>query len=108
MESFIVQERLKNPFTIGGKQPVLNIFCLVKSFSPLTVYLYRDAFVNLSSDNHHSQSISFNNLQIQIPNQSNSSDNDNNGSIWPLRKFKTYLISKYSFSFDLLFIHFFL
>jgi len=99
-ENFYIQEYLTNSLLIGGKQFVIKTFCLVKSFSPLTAYLYRDGFANfrLPDNTQNTQGkpcdnfINISNIHLK---KALGEEKDLSASTWNLRSLKAYLVSKY-------------
>lgn len=56
-EPYIVQKYLENPLLIGGKKFDMRIYCLCKSYNPLTLYLYRSGFCRFTHTRYTSGDI---------------------------------------------------
>jgi tubulin polyglutamylase TTLL2 len=50
--SFVVQRYISQPMLIGGYKFDLRVYCLVTSFRPLTVFMYREGLVRFSSQKY--------------------------------------------------------
>ena len=56
-ENYIVQKYIADPLLIGGKKFDIRVYALVTSYSPLTVYLYRNGFARFTHSRYESQKI---------------------------------------------------
>jgi len=96
-ENYVVQRYINNPLLVGGKKFDMRIYALVTSYSPLTVYLYRDGFARFTHHRYDNSDIS--NAYVHLTNvaiQKHSENYDKKlGGKWDLRTLKLYLISKY-------------
>lgn len=98
-DPYVVQKYILRPLLIGGKKFDLRIYVLVTSYSPLTVYLYRDGFARFT---HHRYSTnidditnSFMHLTNVAVQKTSVNYDDQLGGKWDLRSLKIYLMSRY-------------
>lgn len=98
-EAYVVQRYIENPYLVGGKKFDMRIYCLVLSYNPLTVYLYRSGFGRFS---HHRFSISSEDMSNNFIHLTNvavqkTSDNYNasTGCKWELRNLRLFLMSRH-------------
>eukprot|EP00026_Physarum_polycephalum_P009361 Phypoly_transcript_09482.p1 GENE.Phypoly_transcript_09482~~Phypoly_transcript_09482.p1 ORF type:complete len:397 (+),score=44.91 Phypoly_transcript_09482:157-1347(+) len=98
-EAYIVQRYIENPYLVGGKKFDMRIYCLVLSYNPLTVYLYRSGFGRFS---HHRFSISSKDMSnnfIHLTNvavqKTSDSYNASTGCKWELRNLRLFLMSRH-------------
>lgn len=77
----------------------LRIYVLVTSYSPLTVYLYRDGFARFTHHRYSTNIEDITNSYVHLTNvavQKTSLNYDEKlGGKWDLRSLKTYLMSRY-------------
>uniref|UniRef100_A0A8C4RHA5 Tubulin tyrosine ligase-like family, member 2 n=1 Tax=Erpetoichthys calabaricus TaxID=27687 RepID=A0A8C4RHA5_ERPCA len=98
--SVIVQKYISNPLLISGYKFDLRIYVCVKSFHPLTVYMYQEGLVRFATEKY-----SLNSLDNQYAHLTNTSINKfglsynsekervGSGCKWTMSKFRTYLHS---------------
>lgn len=55
VEAYVCQRYLQYPLVIGGKKFDMRMYCLVTSFSPLKVYMYRRGFARFTNARYSSR-----------------------------------------------------
>ncbi|XP_041952440.1 probable tubulin polyglutamylase TTLL2 isoform X1 [Alosa sapidissima] len=94
----IVQRYISNPLLISGYKFDLRIYVCVKSFSPLTIYIYQEGLVRFATEKFNLGTL--NNLYSHLTNTSinkfgpfYSTDKEHigQGSKWTLSKFRCFL-----------------
>eukprot|EP00921_Rhytidocystis_pertsovi_P015887 GHVQ01025153.1.p1 GENE.GHVQ01025153.1~~GHVQ01025153.1.p1 ORF type:complete len:416 (-),score=30.71 GHVQ01025153.1:429-1676(-) len=98
-EAYVVQKYIESPLLVGGKKFDLRLYALVTSYSPLTIYVYRDGFARFSHTHFTMDDAQITNMCMHLTNvavQKNSDKYDeSSGGKWPLRNLKLHLISRY-------------
>ena len=90
---YIVQQYIYNPCLIGGKKFDLRIYALVTSYSPLKIYLYREAFarftfVTYSMADLDNTAMHLTNVAIQ---KKSAEYDQSKGCKWLFSRLKRYL-----------------
>ncbi|XP_062407092.1 probable tubulin polyglutamylase TTLL2 [Sardina pilchardus] len=94
----IVQRYISNPLLISGYKFDLRIYVCVKSFSPLTIYIYQEGLVRFATEKFNLSTL--NNLYSHLTNTSinkfgpfYSTDKEHigQGCKWTLSKFRCFL-----------------
>ena len=98
-DPYIVSKYILRPLLIGGKKFDLRIYVLVTSYSPLTVYLYREGFGRFTHTRYSTNMDEIANNFVHLTNvaiQKTADNYDNKvGGKWDLRQLKLYLMSRY-------------
>lgn len=105
-EAYIVQRYIENPYLIGGKKFDIRAYVLVTSYSPLVVYIHRNAFCRFSTSQFSMDAKDISNLctnsfnkdihatNVAIQKTAPNYDGDR-GCKWLLRSLKSLLDSKH-------------
>ncbi|KAF4659097.1 putative tubulin polyglutamylase ttll9 [Perkinsus chesapeaki] len=99
VEAYIVQRYISNPLLLGGKKFDLRIYVLVPSYSPLTVWVYREGFARLSMSRYSNSKSSMTNNAVHLTNvavQKVSPGYDaSHGGKYDLNELKSFLVSRF-------------
>eukprot|EP00833_Pecoramyces_ruminatium_P014448 jgi/Orpsp1_1/1188480/evm.model.d7180000065170.1 len=103
----IITKYISNPLLIEGKKFDLRIYLLVTGHNPLKVYIYKEGFARISTEEYNLDLNDLNNLYRHLTNVSinkkNKSKNNSyqpDSNIWSLEKVKEYIKEKYAVEFD--------
>ena len=98
-DPYVVQKYILRPFLIGGKKFDLRLYVLVTSYSPLTVYMYRDGFARFTHHRYSTNIDDITNSYVHLTNvavqKTSLNYDDKLGGKWDLRSLKIYLMSRY-------------
>uniref|UniRef100_A0A8C9G960 Tubulin--tyrosine ligase-like protein 9 n=1 Tax=Piliocolobus tephrosceles TaxID=591936 RepID=A0A8C9G960_9PRIM len=99
---YIVQEYIQNPLLIGGKKFDIRLYVLIKSFYPLTIYLYRNGFARFAHTYFKNEKNNMNDITMHLTNvsiQKNAKGYDDTvGGKWFIRELFLYMISRYGYN----------
>lgn len=115
VENYVAQKYIDRPFLIGAKKFDLRLYCLVTTFSPLTVWLYRAGFCRFSNHRFsmakadlHRTHVHLTNVAVQKTAEDGEAagpgtmgeegDWENDGSKWDLSQLKLYVASRHGMS----------
>jgi len=98
VETYIVQKYIDRPFLVGGKKFDLRVYCLVTSYQPLTVWLYRSAFCRFTHQRFSMNVKEIGERYIHLTNvavqKTAPGYTKQQGCKWSIRKLKLFLMSK--------------
>ncbi len=98
-ETYVVQQYIENPYTIGGKKFDCRLYVLVTSFSPLQVWLYRSGFARFSGTRYQPSKGTVSNLEMHLTNvsiqKSTASYLSGQDVKWGITDLKLFLASKH-------------
>ena len=67
-EAFVAQRYLDAPLLVGGRKFDLRLYCTVTSFSPLTVWLYREGFARFTARRYTADASTLSNPFVHLTN----------------------------------------
>lgn len=99
VEAYVVQRYLQYPLLVGGKKFDMRMYCLVTSFSPLKVYMYRRGFARFTNSRYSCRTEDIYDGFMHLTNvaiQKTAENYDNRtGGKMELQALKLYLMSIY-------------
>ena len=99
VEAYVVQRYLQYPLLIGGKKFDMRLYCLVTSFSPMKVYLYRRGFARFTNSRYSSDIQDIYNGFVHLTNVAIQKTAENyderTGGKMELQALKLFLMSKH-------------
>ena len=99
VEAYVVQRYLQYPLLIGGKKFDMRLYCLVTSFSPMKVYLYRRGFARFTNSRYSSDVQDIYNGFVHLTNVAIQKTAENyderTGGKMELQALKLFLMSKH-------------
>ena len=95
-EAFVAQRYLDAPLLVGGRKFDLRLYCTVTSFSPLTVWLYREGFARFTARRYTAEPATLSNPFVHLTNhavqkQDAAYDAQRCDLKWPLASLRAYL-----------------
>eukprot|EP00906_Rhabdomonas_costata_P035348 RCo049660 len=98
VETYIVQRYVDRPLLVGGRKFDLRVYCLVTSYQPLTVWLYRSAFCRFTHQRFSMNVKEIGERYIHLTNvavqKTAPGYTKTQGCKWSIRKLKLFLMSK--------------
>jgi tubulin polyglutamylase TTLL9 len=99
VEAYVVQRYLQYPLLVGGKKFDMRMYCLVTSFSPLKVFMYRRGFARFTNSRYSCRTEDIYDDFMHLTNvaiQKTAENYDNRtGGKMELQALKLYLMSIY-------------
>lgn len=68
VSNYVVSKYVDNPFLVGGKKFDLRLYVLVTSYSPLTIWMYRNGFARFSKTRFSMNSADLSNQFVHLTN----------------------------------------
>jgi len=99
----IVTKYISNPLLLEKKKFDLRVYLLVTGHDPLKIYIYKESFARMSSDEYDLELEDLDNVFKHLTNVSvNKKKKTQNGSsfIWSLPKVKRYISEEYGVDFN--------
>jgi tubulin polyglutamylase TTLL9 len=99
-ETYVAQRYIANPYLIGQKKFDLRLYCLVTSYSPLTVWLSREGFARFSFQRYDLTKGNISDTAVHLTNvavQKLADDYDGGGAgcKWSLAQVRQYVESRH-------------
>jgi hypothetical protein len=73
----VISRYISNPLLINGHKFDLRIYCVVTSFEPLRVYIYKEGLARFASEKYVGNKINKDNMYVHLTNYSINKKNDN-------------------------------
>jgi len=99
----IITKYISNPLLLEKRKFDLRVYLLVTGHDPLKVYIYKESFARLSSDEYDLELDDLDNVFKHLTNVSvnkKKKTGEGNSFIWSLPKVKRYLLEEYGIEFD--------
>ncbi|XP_050398528.1 probable tubulin polyglutamylase TTLL9 [Patella vulgata] len=96
-ETYVVSRYIENPYLIGGRKFDIRIYCLITSYSPLKVWIYRNGFARFSNTRFSLESIDDNYVHLtNVAIQKTAPDYDpERGCKWSTQQLRKYLTARH-------------
>ena len=105
-EGYVIQQYIDSPYLVGGKKFDLRLYCLVTSYSPLEVWIYREGFARLcltpytnkKSEAHmkaHLTNVAVQKVGTNSQSAATSNTYKRTGGKWDVRRLRTFLVEKH-------------
>jgi tubulin polyglutamylase TTLL9 len=98
-EAYVVQRYILRPFLVGGKKFDMRLYCLVTSYSPLTVWVHRAGFARFSNTRYSDDPDDLTNSYMHLTNYSIQKTDVNydadQGIKWHVRDLRLHIASKF-------------
>ncbi|KAG9394015.1 Tubulin-tyrosine ligase/Tubulin polyglutamylase [Carpediemonas membranifera] len=95
-ETYVFQQYISNPYTVGGKKFDMRLYAFVTSYSPLTVWFCRDGFgrftfqrFTMDLSDLADNTVHLTNVAIQK--HSDEYEGDGDGCKWSIQQLREYL-----------------
>ena len=97
IETYVVQRYLDNPYLINGRKFDLRVYCLVTSYNPLRVWVYREGFARLTNTRFTLDSLDDTYVHLtNVAVQKTAPDYDpDRGAKWSMQRLREYLTAKH-------------
>jgi tubulin polyglutamylase TTLL5 len=76
-DTSVISRYISNPLLINGHKFDLRIYCVVTSFEPLRVYIYKEGLARFASEQYIGNKINKDNMYVHLTNYSINKKNDN-------------------------------
>jgi len=99
----VVTKYISNPLLLEKKKFDLRVYVLVTGHDPLKIYIYKETFARMSSDEYDTELDDLDNVFKHLTNVSvnkKKKTQESNSFIWSLPKVKRYLLEEYGVQFD--------
>eukprot|EP00242_Pyramimonas_sp_CCMP2087_P013271 CAMPEP_0198219710 /NCGR_PEP_ID=MMETSP1445-20131203/75726_1 /TAXON_ID=36898 /ORGANISM="Pyramimonas sp., Strain CCMP2087" /LENGTH=395 /DNA_ID=CAMNT_0043897223 /DNA_START=218 /DNA_END=1405 /DNA_ORIENTATION=- len=93
-ENYVAQRYIDKPYTVAGRKFDLRLYCLVLSYNPLKVYLYREGFARFTAARYSNDDISNNFIHLTnhaIQKKDGDYDPTTTDLKWPVGQLKRYM-----------------